>query len=106
LVHSHSSQRNPNLFDTEIVYPSPELAEHLGSIGIILYGTDAPSVDELSSKSLPGHHALYKNKIAILEGLDLSRVADGLYELVALPLNIQGGDGSPVRAVLRPLEEP
>ena len=39
--------------------------------------------------------------ITILESLDLSRVSDGLYELIALPLKIVGADGAPVRAVLR-----
>jgi arylformamidase len=61
-------------------------------------------VDPPESADLAGHRALYRNGIAILEWLDLSRAADGLYELVALPLKIAGGDGSPVRAALRPLE--
>jgi arylformamidase len=58
-------------------------------------------MDAADSKTLPGHHALHSNGIVILEGLDLSGVADGVYELVALPLKIAKGDGSPVRAVLR-----
>ena len=61
-------------------------------------------MDPVESKDLPGHHALHRNGIAILEGLDLSHAPDGLYELAALPLKIEGGDGTPVRAVLRTLE--
>jgi arylformamidase len=38
--------------------------------------------------------------MAILEGIVLSGVADGLYTLVALPLRLEGADASPVRAVL------
>ena len=90
-------------FPTAIPYPSPELADFLGKLGIILYGTDAPSMDAVDSEDLPGHKAMGRNGIAILEGLDLSRVRDGRYQLVALPLKIMGGDGSPVRAALRPL---
>jgi arylformamidase len=75
----------------------------LGHHGVVLYGTDAPSMDHVQSKDLPGHHALRRNGIAILEGLDLRPAPDGVYELVALPLKIEGGDGSPVRAVLRVL---
>jgi arylformamidase len=41
----------------------------------------------------------------ILEGLDLSRVAAGAYELVALPLALAGADASPVRAALRPMSQ-
>jgi arylformamidase len=58
-------------------------------------------MDAVDSKTLPGHHALHRHGIAILEGLWLEGVADGLYEFVALPLKIAGGDGSPVLAVLR-----
>ena len=82
-------------------YPGPDLADFLRSKGIILYGTDAPSMDAFESHDLPGHRALIGNHIAILECLDLRLAEDGLYELVALPLRIAGGDGSPVRAVVR-----
>jgi arylformamidase len=105
LVHSAASHLDPATFPEQFVYPSPELAAHLGEIGVVLYGTDAPSMDAADSKLLPGHHALRQHGISILEGLDLSHAADGLYELVALPLKIHGGDGSPVRAVLRTLQE-
>ena len=35
-----------------------------------------------------------------VEGLDLSEVAPGDYDLACLPLRIEGADGSPARAVL------
>jgi arylformamidase len=101
LVHSEVSALDPSVFPQEYVYPSPELADFLGSLGVILYGSDSPSMDAVDSKMLPGHNALLRNNIAILEGLELGRAPDGLYELVALPLKIAAGDGSPVRAVLR-----
>jgi arylformamidase len=103
LVRSASSEKDPREFSRAFVYPAPELAAFLQEQGIILYGCDAPSMDAVDSQSLPGHHALQSHGIAILEGLDLSRVEDGVYELVALPLKISGGDGSPVRAALRTL---
>ena len=104
LVHSPNSEADPNVFPNGFVHPSPALADHLGRLGIVLYGADAPSMDPQNSKDLAGHHALQRNNILILEGLDLSDVPDGLYELVALPLKLIDGDGSPVRAVLRTLE--
>ncbi len=103
LVHSIASGKDTSVFYPEFVYPSPELADFLGSQGVILYGTDAASMDASNSKSLPGHKALLKHGISILEGLELHGVPDGKYELSALPLKIQGGDGSPVRAVLKTL---
>jgi arylformamidase len=88
-------------FPKKIVYPSPELVQHLSELGIILLGTDAPSVDALDDPILSSHAALHDKGIAILEGLHLKNVPDGLYELVALPIKIHGADGAPCRAVLR-----
>lgn len=104
LVRS-SGEQDPARFPQKYVYPSPALAGFLKEKGIILYGSDSPSMDAVDSKELPGHHALRANGIAILEWLDLRAVSDGLYELVALPLKIAGGDGSPVRAALRTSEQ-
>lgn len=104
LVRTPAQNLPLSQFPQEIVYPTPELAAFLHDQGIILYGTDAPSMDAIDSKDLPGHNALLRHGIAILEGLDLRLAPDGLYELVALPLRITGGDGSPVRAALRPLQ--
>ncbi len=102
LVHSGTSAGPLDQFPTEFVYPAPELADWLGQQGVVLFGSDAPSMDELPSQTLPGHHALHRHGIAILEGLLFSEdVPDGEYELIALPLKIEGGDGSPVRAILR-----
>ena len=105
LVRSAASDADPAQFLRAIVYPSPELADFLGRHGILLYGSDAASMDHVESKDLPGHHALHRNGIAILEGLDLRFAPDGVYELAALPLKIVGGDGSPVRAVLRTIDD-
>lgn len=101
LVHSVASDQPIDQFPTEFVYPSPELAEVMARYGVVLFGSDAPSMDDMNSKTLPGHKALRRRRIAILEGLLLTGVPDGSYELIALPLKIEGGDGSPVRAVLR-----
>ncbi len=101
LVRSPASEQPATLFPTHFVHPSPALAEYLAGLGIILYGSDAPSMDAATSKILSGHQALWRHGIAILESLNLAAAPDGLYELSALPLRIAGGDGSPVRAALR-----
>ena len=80
-----------------------EAARELARLGVILFGTDAPSVDPPGSSALPAHHGLHDGGVAILENLRLSDVPAGEYELIALPLRWQGLDGSPVRAVLREL---
>lgn len=101
LVRSAASSAPHDVFPAAFVYPAPALVGVLARAGIVLYGADTPSMDHADSKELPGHHALLNAGIAILEGLDLRAAPDGVYELVALPLKIADGDGSPVRAVLR-----
>jgi len=72
--------------------------------GVVLIGIDTPSVDAFHSNDLEVHRALAAQRIASIEGVVLSDVGEGAYELIALPLRIRDGDASPVRAVLRTLE--
>lgn len=92
---------DPHEFTEDFAALSPELIEMLAETGVELVGIDAPSVDLFSSKDLPAHKACFAHHVAILEGVVLTGVSDGLYELIALPLKLAGFDGSPVRAVLR-----
>lgn len=94
---------NPEVFPERISELAADLADYLGSKGVRLLGVDVPSVDPLDSKDMETHHALYRNGIHILENIMLDDVEEGNYELIALPLPIKEADGSPVRAVIRPL---
>jgi len=85
---------------------SPELARALGAAGVLLVGLDTPSVDPFDSKDLASHHALVAGGVVNLEGLALDAVPPGIYELIALPLRLEGLDASPVRAILRIFETP
>jgi len=75
-------------------------AAQIAGSGVRLVGVDVPSVDTCHSKELPNHRTFLRSRTAILENLDLSHVAAGVYELVALPLKLVDADSSPVRAVL------
>ncbi len=94
---------DPGAWNADFAGLSPDLIEMLANRGVITVGVDTPSVDLMESKDLPAHGACLRRGVAILEGLDLSAVGDGVYELIALPLRLQGFDASPVRAVLRDL---
>ena len=98
------SAGDPTRFPESFTAISPRLAEHLAAGKALLVGTDAPSVDPFTSKTLDAHHALARGGVAILEGLVLEGVPPGVYELIALPLRLRGADASPVRAVLRTLD--
>lgn len=92
---------DPAVFPATYPILSAETPAWLGTLGVRLLGLDVPSVDPVDSADLPIHHALAAAGVLIVESLDLSAVAAGEYELIALPLKIKGGDASPVRAVLR-----
>lgn len=85
---------------------SPELVDLMFEMGVKLIGVDAPSVDLFDSKDLPAHKAFLRHEMAIIEGLVLAEVPDGVYELIAVPLKLIGADASPVRAVLREMAPP
>lgn len=94
----------PNRWDTfpeEYTHLNPGAAEFMAARGVKLFATDCPSVDSLDSKDLPAHQAFARAGIYIIEGLALEGVEPGNYELIALPLPLEGADASPVRAILR-----
>jgi len=94
---------DPARFNEDFAALSPELVHGLHGHGVKLVGIDTPSVDLPASKDLPAHQACLEHEMAILEGIVLDDVPDGLYELIALPLKLVGFDASPVRAILRSL---
>ncbi|EJS54584.1 arylformamidase [Bacillus cereus] len=98
-----SSHGKANEFPDVIPHLRADIAPFLSEKGIRLIGVDVPSVDPLDDKELAAHHQLFKHGIHILENVVLDHVVDGDYELIALPLALTDADGSPVRAVIRPI---
>lgn len=82
---------------------APEAIAWLAERGVKLIGIDTPSVDPADSKTLDSHQLLRKYDLRVLENLVLDDVPPGDYELIALPLKLQGACASPVRAILRSL---
>ena len=94
----------PECFENDFAYFTPEAATALARLGVKLVGIDTPSVDPFDSKTLEAHKILAEAGIAILENLCLADVSAGRYELIALPLKLDGMDASPVRAILREMD--
>ena len=90
-------------FRDDFTFITPEAARALVAEGVRLVGIDYLSVEAFESANHETHEALLAGDVIILEGLDLSGVAPGVYELMCLPLKLDGGagDGAPARAVLR-----
>ena len=95
--------RAPRNWDAAFTAIAPDTIDTLHAHGVRLIGIDTPSLDPEASKSLESHQRVRRHGMAILEGIVLDDVAEGDYELIALPLKITGCDASPVRAVLREL---
>lgn len=88
-------------FNRDFVYITKEAATYLADIDVKLVGIDSLSVDKFDNMQGDVHRILMKKGIIIIEGLDLSMVKPGDFELIALPLKILDGDGSPARVVLK-----
>jgi arylformamidase len=91
--------RGETEFWTDYVGITDDGARWLVERSIRLVGLDHLSVapfDEL----VPPHRTLLGTGLIVVEGLDLSNIAPGTYQLVCLPLRIVGGDGAPARAIL------
>jgi arylformamidase len=93
-------------FEQNYAYLELEAAKHLAENGVLLVGIDYLSIEQFGQEGHPTHIALLSKAVIILEGLNLSDVPAGKYELACLPLRIAGGpgDGAPARAVLRTLD--
>jgi arylformamidase len=92
-------------FVEDFVYISQEAARYLASVGVLTVGIDYLSVGGYTKDAVETHRALLEADIWIIEGLDLSQVEPGTYELICLPLRIDGSDGAPARAILRKADE-
>lgn len=91
---------DPDQWNSDFSSFDPELIEGLAQRGAILVGIDTPSIDPEDSKDLESHQMVARHDLAVLEGLVLSEVREGLYTLLALPLKLERADAAPVRAVL------
>ena len=87
-------------FVRDYTYLAPDGAQYLVDNGVELVGIDYLSIEQFHSGHHMSHRILLGRSVVILEGLDLSVPAPGEYELICLPLRIEGCDGAPARAVL------
>ena len=69
-------------------------------------GIDYLSVGRYDADGATIHKILLEAGIWIIEGLDLSPVTAGRYEMICLPVKLHGSDGAPARVILRPAGGP
>jgi arylformamidase len=87
-------------FVRDYTYLAPDGAQYLVENDVELVGIDYLSIEQFHSGHHMTHRILLERSVVILEGLDLSVPAPGEYQLICLPLRIEGCDAAPARAVL------
>ncbi len=106
LIKTRNSElwaNNINSFNENYAALGIDAAQYLIEMNFLLVGIDYLSIESFRSNSGSVHKLLLEKKITILEGLNLSGVIPGDYELICLPLRLQACEGAPARVILREL---
>ena len=99
--NSRNWSEHPHSFQKDYVSFTGDAAQYLLENGVRLVGIDYLSIDLFENDGAPVHNCWLPAGVIALEGIDLSAVPPGDYELLCLPIKIVGSDGAPARAVLR-----
>lgn len=95
-----NDNRQEKLSQIDFIALDVDAAYYLSELGIVLAGIDGLSIakaDELNET----HIVLLKNEIVIVEVLNLIRIQEGNYEMICLPIKIEGAEAAPARVLLR-----
>jgi arylformamidase len=98
----NSSYWATDLFHKDFVYIPSETAKYLIDLGVKTVGIDYLSVGGWRKDGAKTHKLLLGGDVWIIEGLNLSGVKPGNYDLICLPIKILNSDGAPCRAIIRP----
>ena len=102
LLRTNNSTRcwNVDAFVEDYAHLDTSAARMLAERGVRMVGIDYLSIGR-GNEGPEVHRILLGAGVVIIEGLDLSRVDAGVYDVVCLPLKIIGGDGAPARVAVR-----
>jgi arylformamidase len=97
----NSALWNGTAFRQDYAHLTEGGARYLVDQGVKVVGIDYLSIEQFKKPGAPAHRALLSQGVVVIEGLNLSEVESGMYELYCLPLRIAGADGAPARVVLK-----
>ena len=89
------------VFHRDFAYIAPDAAQLLADAGVKLVGIDYISAEQFGAPAPRTHRILLGRGTPIVEGLDLSDVPAGDYDLIVLPMKVRGHEGAPARAIVR-----
>lgn len=98
----NSQLLHKGVYDPSFAAFSVDGAKALVDAGVRLVGLDYLSAAR-ADEQVPVHRAFLDYGVVLLEGVDLSQVPPGRYELICPPVKLAGSDGAPCRAILREL---
>lgn len=102
LFHTKNSSlwlTHPEEFQSDYVGIDKSGAAYLSGLSLDLIGLDYLSIATYDETLIP-HKTLLSKGIVLLEGLNLTGVTEGNYEMFCLPLNLVGCEGAPARVIL------
>jgi len=88
-------------FDKDFISIRSDAAQVLADLKIMTVGVDYMSIGGYGKDVVETHQIMLGAGIWVIEGLNLSQIKPGYYDLICLPVKIEGADGAPCRAVLR-----
>ncbi|MBE2283284.1 MAG: cyclase family protein [Prosthecobacter sp.] len=90
-----------NEFDKDFVSIRQDAAQYLVEQEVMTVGVDYLSIGGFNKDGVETHQIMLGAGIWVIEGLNLAEISDGYYELICLPIKLEGADGAPCRVVLR-----
>ncbi|MCC3160326.1 cyclase family protein [Hymenobacter sp. 15J16-1T3B] len=102
LFRTRNTERNWSVqpFTQDFVKVRADAAKWLRDNGVVCVGVDYLSVGPADT-----HKILLGASITVIEGLNLRQAEPGRYDIICLPLLIEGADGAPARIIARRLQE-
>lgn len=91
-------------FMKKFVHLSTGAAEFLSERKVRTIGIDYLSIGGYEGNVVEVHNIILKAGIWVIEGLNLSKIEPGEYELNCLPIKLTGADGAPCRALIRKVQ--
>lgn len=87
-------------FQQDFVGLDHTAAQCLADLGMELVGMDYLSIATFNETEAP-HKILLEKEVVLLESIDLTEVPEGTYEMVCLPMLLNGSEGAPARVILK-----
>lgn len=98
-----TSNSKHDIIPVDFIYLKEDAARYLNGKNVTVVGIDALGI-ERNQKGHPTHKALMNAGVIIIEGLNLEKIDEGEYLMMALPLKIEGADGAPARVILTDID--